>query len=82
MQSVKQKKEYIRTTLALYGYGMDTWSPGDGMTRYRITESVGVNYFSTYGIFTGTLNEVYTYCKALRYVYYHMPTQHSTAQES
>jgi hypothetical protein len=74
MQSVKQKKEYIRITLALYGYGIATYSPGDGYTRYKITENADVEYFATYGIFTGSLAEVYIYCQALRYTYNHRST--------
>lgn len=74
MASTAQKKEYISITLALYGYGIATYSPGDGYTRYKITENTDVDYFETYGIFTGSLYDVYIYCQALRYTYNHRAT--------
>jgi hypothetical protein len=79
-QTTAQKKEYIKITLALYGYGIATYSPGDGYTRYRITENTDVDYFATYGIFTGSLAEVYVYCQALRYTHRQIMTQSQTIQ--
>ena len=41
MTRVKQLKEYCRD----HGFFMATWSPGDGVTRYRFFTNPGNTYF-------------------------------------
>jgi hypothetical protein len=72
MATPKEKREYILLTLGLYGYGLATYSPGDRYTRYRITKQSNNGageYFGDDAIYTGSMNDVYTYCHALRYIY-------------
>ena len=42
-------------TIASYlpeGFSVDTYSPGDGVTRYRFFSENAANYFSGNGVFT------------------------------
>lgn len=41
----------LRSVLAPLGLTVDTWSPGDGMTRYKFLP-IGKEYFSDRGIAT------------------------------
>ena len=43
--------EELRKSLPV-GWGVDTWSPGDGVTRYRFFDREPHGYFAGRGVYT------------------------------
>ena len=55
------------------GFGVDTYGPGDGVTRYRFFDREPFGYFAGRGIYTALgISEAETFAAGLWAMYYKM----------
>ena len=73
---MSSKLDTLNAELKNYGLSIDTWSPGDGVTRYRFFDGSeqGGDYFASFGIFTALgWKEAVTfatgYCRGMEHAY-------------
>jgi len=59
---------FIKINLAKLGLFISTWSPGDGITRYRFHHGIDEDYFSCQSVYTA-LGRKEAACFGLAYYY-------------